>query len=110
MGSFIKMLQKKMYWFIYLLRLSFARQENPLCPPNWVEAAVVGMDCLLLNSTQPLTWLEANSFCQSEADGISVEIQTKEQMEFVISQLQLLEQHKGTNFWWTRGVDIGREG
>ena len=31
-------------------------------------------------------------------------------MDFVISQLQLLEEHKGTNFWWTGGIDIGREG
>ena len=104
------MLEKDIYLIHLMLELILARKENTLCPDNWVESAVVGMGCLMFNSTKPLTWLEANSYCQSEADGISVEIQTKEQLDFVISQLQLLEEHTGAHYWWTGGLDIGREG
>ena len=60
-----------------MLELALAREETTLCPIHWIESAVVGMDCLMINSTKPLTWLEADSYCQSEADGVSVEIQTE---------------------------------
>merc|ERR1719244_333719 len=87
-----------------------ASSSSSSCPPHWVQASWVDMGCLLFNSTTDLTWLEANSYCQTMENTYSVEIQTEEQLEFLQMQLSVLEDHEGKKHWWTGGNDIGREG
>merc|ERR1712179_332267 len=84
--------------------------EDTSCPPHWVQASWVDMGCLLFNSTTPLTWLEANIYCQTMENSYSVEIQTEEQLAFLQMQLSVLEDHEGKRSWWTGATDIGQEG
>merc|ERR1711909_5816 len=89
---------------------SSSASSSSSCPPHWVQASWVDMGCLLFNSTTPLTWLEANIYCQTMENSYSVEIQTEEQLAFLQMQLSVLEDHEGKRSWWTGATDIGQEG
>ena len=51
-------------------------EHSTACPPNWVQADLVDMGCILFNSSMAVTWLDANIYCQTEENAISVEIKT----------------------------------
>merc|ERR1712098_222258 len=112
MGSITKMCSLKATIFSLILHLVSGSPEDisSSCPPHWQEATWVDMGCLLFNSTTELTWLDANSYCQTQEDAVLVEILTEEQHQFVKSMLSMLEEHEGQKNWWTGGNDIGREG
>merc|ERR1719450_2107389 len=87
-----------------------AEDISSSCPPHWEQATWVDMGCLLFNSTTPLTWFDANTYCQTQENAALVEILTEEQHEFLQMQLSMLEDHEEEKSWWTGGNDIGREG
>ena len=39
-------------------------QETSNCPEKWLDASFVDMGCLYFNTTQDVTWEDANSICQ----------------------------------------------
>merc|ERR550519_406365 len=82
--------------------------SNP-CPHGWVPATYVDMGCLKFNTTNPMTWYDANTYCQKVENGILVEIQTAEQFEFLIIQAELVDGLVGGHHYWTGATDQGRE-
>ena len=65
--------------------------ENP-CPRSryWVQANLVDMGCLLLNSTTTYTWEQAYLYCLEEENASLVEIQTEEQVDFLKMELYVV--------------------
>merc|ERR1711936_611519 len=64
------------------------------CKGSWLDASSVGMGCLLFNSTEKFTWMEASQYCKSQYIGNSstlVEVLTEEQMDFLTSALRIIE-------------------
>ena len=90
--------------------LAAARAEDPSCPPDWVDATAVGMGCLLANRDVQLTWLETQSYCQTQHLSESLSILTQEEMDFVSDLLDSLWHYERGNYWWTGATDLGREG
>merc|ERR1719481_1552909 len=78
------------------------------CPVGWLDTGLFGgtMGCLLFDSSTTYTWDEANEFCYNQGSEL-IEIRHVEEMDFVISYLQQLE---NAYDWWTAGMDAGREG
>merc|ERR1712126_263697 len=81
------------------------------CPDGWLDTGLFGgtMGCLLFDSSTSYTWDEANQFCFNQG-GLLVEIRKSQEMEFVMSYLQTLDNHETKHDWWTAGTDSGREG
>ena len=78
------------------------------CPSGWVDASFVDMGCLYFNSTKGESWDDAVISCQMATPNASlVEILTENQMAFVQMEIELLEAHEGTHFWWTGATDVG---
>ena len=78
------------------------------CEPGWTDASFVDMGCLLFDS-EPRHYWEANEFCVWDRKAGMVELDTREQMEYISLQLQLLEMQMGQQFtWWAGGSDLGR--
>merc|ERR1711962_524924 len=90
--------------------VSVYRQEETRgnCPVGWLDTGLFGgtMGCLLFNSSTTYTWDKANEFCYNQGSEL-MEIRHVEEMDFVISYLQQLE---NAYDWWTAGMDAGREG
>ena len=82
---------------------------NP-CSADWVDGTLVGMGCLLFDSSISSTWDDANIYCQSIEDSKLVSIETEEQFDFVRMELDFLDSHEEKHGWWTSGTDKGREG
>merc|ERR1711872_607490 len=110
MGQSTKMFQKSTLVLAIIFQHVAAEEKDNPCPPHWIQATWVDMGCLLFNSTTPLTTHEASSYCQKQENAILVEIQTEEQLDFLIMQLTALEGHGGKKSWHTGGTDFGREG
>ena len=81
-----------------------------LCPETWIDGSAVGLGCLLLDSSQDLTWDEANNFCQFTNNATLLEILTEEQLVFTQLELTQLAEEEGGQNWWTSGTDVGRNG
>merc|ERR1712080_507304 len=64
--------------------------SNP-CPHGWVPATYVDMGCLKFNTTDAMSWYDANTYCQQIENGSLVEIQTAEQFEFLTIQAELVD-------------------
>ena len=78
------------------------------CEPGWTDASFVDMGCLFFNTTLVHYW-EANEFCRWEQTAGLMELDTREQLEYISLQLQLLELQMGQQFtWWAGGSDLGR--
>ena len=82
------------------------------CPEHWTDGSLVNMGCLLFNSSATYSWTEASFFCQDPKGGNSslVEIETQQQMDYLLLMLNLLSDHEDPRTWWTSGTDLGREG
>ena len=96
--------------FLHASETSSMAATNGPCPSGWVDASWVGMGCLLFDSTTTYTWEEASQYCQTTADASLVEMLNVEQHDFVKMELEFLEAHEVAGFWWTSGLDLGREG
>ena len=44
------------------------------CPRPWVDGTLLGLGCLLFNSTKAYTWEGASVYCQGEENATLVEI------------------------------------
>ena len=95
--------------FINCNELVISEKAN-YCPEHWLDANSVYMGCLLINRTVPMSWLEANKYCQSVEEAVLIEIHTPEQLDFIRMELNTIEEYIGAANYWTGGTDIGREG
>merc|ERR1712130_50616 len=81
------------------------------CPDKWVDASFVDMGCLYFNTTAGMTWDNANSMCQMDANSTLLEITLEMQMSFIRMQLAVIEDHEDAHFfWWTAATDVGING
>merc|ERR1712181_128793 len=81
------------------------------CPDKWLDASFMDMGCLYFNSTQGLTWDDANSVCAMSSNSTLVDIATEVQMGFLQMELDVMANAEGTTHqWWTAGTDLGIEG
>ena len=69
-----------------------------------------GLGILFDSTTGPLTWEEANIYCQEFGNGRLIEIMTEEQLDFLQMELNALDDHEESHYWWTGGTDVGRDG
>merc|ERR1712241_434424 len=82
------------------------------CQGSWLDAPSVGMGCLLFNSTERVSWMEASQYCKSQYIGNTstlVEVLTVEQMDFLTSALKIIEATIGEAGWWAGATGIGVE-
>merc|ERR1712001_141412 len=85
-------------------------QETSNCPEKWLDASFVDMGCLYFNTTQDITWEDANSICQG-SNSTLIDISTEMQMGFLQMELDVIANAEGaTHYWWTAGTDLGIEG
>ena len=96
--------------FLHASETTSVAATNGPCPSGWVDASWVGMGCLLFDSNTTYTWEEASQYCQTTANASLVEMLNVEQHDFVKMELEFLEDHEAYGFWWTSGLDLGREG
>ena len=80
------------------------------CPPPWEDATLLGLGCLLFNSTSTYTWDCASQYCEGQAGAALLEIRTEAQLTHVTMVLGFLTSLEGGRDWWTGGTDQGREG
>merc|ERR1712088_520724 len=81
------------------------------CPENWLDASFMDMGCLYFNTTQSLTWDNANTVCQMTTNSSLVDIVTEMQMGFLQMELDVIANAEGaTHYWWTAGTDAGING
>ena len=81
------------------------------CPDHWIDASLSGLGCLFFNSTAAVSWEDALSWCQHpDNDALLLEIWSELQLDFIRSELMLLQDNGVDNDWWTGGTDLGREG
>ena len=103
------------------------------CPPPWEDASLLGLGCLLFNSTSIYNWDGASQYCQTQAGSKYIstrihiwvhkikytksvslaallEIRTEAQLDHVRMVLSFLGSLEGGREWWTGGTDQGREG
>ena len=80
------------------------------CPRPWVDGTLLGLGCLLFNSTETYTWEGASVYCQGEENATLVEIWTETQLDFIRMELQMISEVETSKDWWTAGTDVGREG
>ena len=64
--------------------------------------------CLYFSKDKLSVW-DADAWCQNNGAYL-VEIVTKDQMDFLVMELQALEAQTGEQFWWTGGSDDDSEG
>ena len=98
-----------LFSFVYGNELVASERAND-CPEHWLDANSVYMGCILINRTSPMTWYNANTYCQFAEDAALVEIHTPEQQEYLSMELNTIEEYIGPADYWTGGTDIGREG
>ena len=102
--------------FLGLLSTSVAgnkfEDKGNTCPEHWTDGSLVNMGCLLFNSSATYSWTEASFYCQDPkgGNGSLVEIETQQQMDYLLLMLNLLSDHEDPRTWWTSGTDLGREG
>merc|ERR1712198_471818 len=81
------------------------------CPDKWLDASFMDMGCLYFNSTEGLTWDDANSMCAMSSNSTLVDIATEVQMGFLQMELDVIANAEGTShLWWTAGTDVGING
>ena len=59
------------------------------CDPGWTDASFVDMGCLFFD-TEPRHYWEAAEFCTWERKAGMMELVTREQLEYINLQLQVL--------------------
>ena len=101
-----------MFALLFLLVLD-SKAENStfnVCESGWLESTHVGMGCLQFNNISKMSWLEAVTHCQDK-DANLVEVFDDYQLDFLRTQLDMLDDHESAKkTWWTGGNDIGHEG
>merc|ERR1711953_271951 len=86
-------------------------QTKSNCPDKWLDASFAEMGCLFFNSTEALTWEDANLACQRSSNSTSVVITSEIQMGFLQMELDVIANAEGTaHNWWTAGTDIWTNG
>ena len=83
-----RMLVPATHFIGFLLFLNIGNAA--FCPETWIDGSVVGLGCLLFDSSLDLTWEEANNFCQFTNNATLLEILTEEQLVFTQLELTLL--------------------
>ena len=53
-------------------------------------------------------WPEADRYCQDNSSAL-IEIYSQAHMDFIRSELFVLENFIGDHVWWTGGSDVGRK-
>merc|ERR1712179_206717 len=85
-------------------------QETSNCPEKWLDASFVDMGCLYFNTTQDVTWEDANSICQG-SNSTLIDISTEMQMGLLQMELDVIADAEGeAHYWWTAGTDLAIEG
>merc|ERR1711915_149670 len=110
MGRTIKMLALSAVFFLPILSARWDSPKDSSCEAGWLDATWVDMGGLLFYSGAAMTWEKANDHCQKQEDAKLVEATTEDQFNFLIMELNLLDDHEKSRDWWTSGTDIGREG
>merc|ERR1712168_360601 len=79
------------------------------CSIGWMDASSVRMGCLYFDNSEAYNWADANIYC-NEMDATLVEIDTIDQLDFVVMVLQVIVVIDASHNWWTAGTDQGVEG
>merc|ERR1712183_669907 len=80
------------------------------CPSGWFDAFSEGMGCLLFETNQTFTWLDAQDYCVTR-NGFLVGIQNRDQFNLVIDKLWEYSFAPFHIHWWlTSGTDEGHDG
>ena len=89
---------------IFVKLLSSANSPSVPCESGWIDGTHVNMGCILFEESK-MNYSEALDFCSSRS-GMLVEILAPIDMEFIISQLEVL----GEPGWWGGASDAIIEG
>merc|ERR1711915_117895 len=80
------------------------------CKSGWLDASLVNLGCLLFDMSAAKSWEKASDLCQSQENARLVEVETQEQFDFLMMELEVIDNQDTKHDWWTAGTDIGREG
>ena len=86
---------------------NLSRQSGP-CEQGWINAHLEGLGCILIGNEQG-TFKDGNSFCYSNSAHL-VEVLTEGQMDYIVTELQLLESLVGRRWYLGGGTDWKSEG
>jgi len=78
------------------------------CPEGWIDASYMDLGCIFF-ANRGFDWPEADRYCQDNSSAL-IEIYSQAHMDFIRSELFVLENFIGDHVWWTGGSDVGREG
>merc|ERR1711973_818796 len=78
------------------------------CPEGWMDASYMDLGCIFL-ANRGFSWADADNYCQENSSAL-LEVHSETHMDFIRSELFVLENFVGDHVWWTGGSDVGREG
>ena len=86
--------------------------ESDHCEWPWVYAGYdsVGLDCLLFESVQTMSWAKAWTFCADQSASLLSLGNNEEQLEFVRGHLVALAAQERSHLWWIAATDMGHKG
>ena len=93
--------------------MAFARNigngtQKVACEQGWMDGNSAEFGCLKLGG-EPLSLEDANAYCFNEKAYL-IEILTKQQMDFLLNLLELVEPLVGVRGYWGGGSDFNRDG
>merc|ERR1711973_558396 len=78
------------------------------CPEGWMDASYMDLGCIFF-ANRGFSWADADNYCQENSSAL-LEVHSETLMDFIRSELFVLENFVGDHVWWTGGSDVGREG
>merc|ERR1719348_1084082 len=78
------------------------------CPEGWMDASYMDLGCIFF-ANRGFSWADADNYCQENSSAL-LEVYSQTHMDFIRSELFVLENFVGEHVWWTGGSDVGREG
>merc|ERR1719187_1730573 len=78
------------------------------CPEGWMDASYMDLGCIFF-ANRGFSWADADNYCQENSSAL-IEVYSQTHMDFIRSELFVLENFVGEHVWWTGGSDVGREG
>ena len=83
---------------------------QPECSQGWLDFYRVGLGCLYFDTTQTLTWNDAQEFCHSQEESYLLEVLDEDQNhDIVMMCFQIAQVTQETRNWWMGLTDISFE-
>jgi len=73
-----------------------------------MDASYMDLGCIFF-ANRGFSWADADNYCQENSSAL-LEVYSQTHMDFIRSELFVLENFVGDHVWWTGGSDVGREG